>query len=1231
MESSEGDTVFVPAWFRIYVRAITSRAFGTGAVMISRRGDLMMSRRYAQSGEWISKMRSGLLGLIVCLYCSAALWAQKDAGTIAGVVHDPSGAVVAGAEVIVHDLDHGSDMKLTTDAQGQYVATPLRIGHYTVEAKHAGFRGVLAGPVELQVQERAVLDLQLLVGQAAEQVEVIAASPQLETETSELGHVVDQRQVSQLPLNGRNFAQLAQLSTGVVPSEPGSRDEGGYGFSSNGARSLQNNFLLDGVDNNSNLPDLLNETNFVIEPPIDALEEFKVQTNSYSAEFGRGNGAIINAVIKSGTNKFHGGAWEFFRNDALDSRYYYDTTRQPYKQNQYGLMLGGPIVKDRTFFFADFEGLRLSQAQSQTGSVPTLQQRNGDFSSFLDTTTPVYGTFTNPNGSTQIVPVLDCNGLPTYSGEILNSRQAQLYPSNPTGVCGTPFGYQSNGLPSNVMTAGAIDPLAARLTKLFPLPNSNSNAGFNYLADPVQTTHRANFDVRIDHKFSDRNNIFGRFSFENQPSYIPSAFQSTGGDGGGFFSGIEDNAYRSVAISDVHTFSPTLINEFRLGYNRINSHRYQDNYNVDVAQQLGFPGVPFTPINGGLPQLTFSDMSTLGSPTFLPSVELQNTYVLDDNVTLVRGRHTWKFGTEIRKEEFTIDQPAESRGTLNFSNDFTSNPGAQDAQDVNGNSLGSGSGFASFLLGATDGGGINNIHNVDYHRPIYAFFAQDDWKFSQRLTLNLGLRYELFTTVKSRHNEQATFDLQTGTLILPAGQNAQLTPTLASYIPVSATGTPGLISPDLNNFAPRIGLAYLIDPKLVVRAGYGIFYGGQENGPYSNPSPGFNPPYFVTQSLTTPCSIASLNPNLAAAGDYCPTQGMPFLFNGFPANSLTDPNTPMLYSVDPKLRTPYMQDWHLTFQQELGNNTVFEIGYAGSRGLKLYTFLNGNQAAPTADPNIPYAVRRPIPTIDAPIDWFRSGGQSNYNSLQTKIEHRWSNGFSFLVNYTWSHSLDTASNANLGAQSGADFRDMRYPNAEYGNSDFDIRHHAVVDALYDVPIGQGRRFASNIARPLDFVIGGWQFGGIASFASGNWFTVTSNAGVSNADGGGNVGNSDRPDQIGNPNAKPCVPGTWFNTCAFTIATPGTFGNVGRNTIEGPGFANVDFSLFKEFKVSEKSRFEFRAEMFNVLNHYNPLFARSGPQNANNATVYDPSNPGLFGVITAARPPRQIQLALKFLF
>jgi hypothetical protein len=1165
--------------------------------------------------------RAALVALLAILWAIPAP-AQKDTGTVIGEVKDSLGALVSGAQVTIHDLDRGTQITVTTNGSGEYVSGPLKVGRYKVTVEKQGFRRE-ATEVEVEVQKRVPANFTLSVGQAVQEIQVTEGAAQVETETSELGQVVGRQQVSTLPLNGRNFAQLALLSTGTAPSEPGARDEGGYGFSASGARSLQNNFLLDGVDNNSNLPDLLNETNFVIQPPVEALEEFKVQTNAYSAEFGRGNGAIINAVIRSGTNQFHGSLWEFFRNEALDARYYFDQVRQPYKQSQFGGTFGGPIRKNRTFFFVDYEGLVTHRATPQVASVPTLAQRAGDSSSLIDYTSPVL------DGGTGM-PVLDCNGQPTYGGEIFNSRLAQPSAINPTGLCGMPFGYLPNGLPSNVIPRSLIDPLAARLTGLFPLPNA-VNPGFNYIANPVTLQNRNNVDFRLDHSFSNSNTGFLRFSWEDQPSTFPSTFQATGGDGGGFFSGLEDNAYLSLAVSDTYTFRPTLINEFRFGYNHINSHRYQFNYNKDVSGQIGFPGVPFNSINGGYPQLNFSDMSTLGSPTFLPSRELQSTYVVTDNVTWVRGRHTLKFGTEIRAEEFTIFQPAESRGTMNFGSDFTGNPGTQSPVDAAGNALGSGSGYASFLLGAPDGGAINNMKNVIYHRPIYAFFVQDDWKATPRLTINLGLRYELFTTVKEKNNQQGTYDFASQSLILPKGQTAQLTPYLSTIIPVRAIGTPGLISPDLNNFAPRIGFAFAVYPTTVIRAGYGIFYGGQENGPYSNPSPGFNPPYFVTQQWTTPCSLSSTNQALASSGLDCAIPDLRYLQNGFPASALIDPNTPILYSIDPALRTPYMQQWHLGMQQQLPWNMVFELGYAGSRGLKLFTFLNGNQAAPTADPSIPLAVRRPVPSIDAPIQWFRSGGQSNYNSLQARLEKQFSEGLYFLVSYTWAHSLDDASNANLGAQNNGDFRNMRYPTAEYGNSDFDVRQRAVISYLYQLPFGQGQRFAGSANGAYNALIGGWQVGGILSFSTGNWFTVTSANGVSNADGGGNVGPSDRPDLIGDPTAKPCLPGTYFNTCAFTTAVPGTFGDVRRNTIQGPGYEIWDFSLLKNFAIREQQRLQFRVEFFNMLNHFNPLFARSGPQNANNATVFNPSNPGLFGVITAARPPRQIQLALKYSF
>ncbi len=1216
---------------------------------------------------------SGLF-LMVALLGSAAL-AQKDAGAIVGTVHDPSGAVVVGAKVSVTDIERGQTFNTTTSGSGEYVASPLRIGRYTVTVEHPGFKKALSNAIDINVQDRAAVNITLELGEIVDTIKVTAVTPLIETETSELGQVVDSKRVSTLPLNGRNFAQLALLSAGTAPSEPGSRDEGGFGFSSNGARSLQNNFLLDGVDNNSNLPDLLNETNFVIQPPIDALEEFKVQTNAYSAEFGRGNGAIVNAVIKSGKNQLHGSLWEFLRNEKLDSRNYFDdrNAKTPsYKQNQFGGTIGGPVVipglyngKDRTFFFFDYEGLRKRQAQTQTALIPNTAWRQGDFTNGLDGNPLLdYASATHQNSDGTGPLIKDCNGFQTFAGEIFDTRQTKLDALSPTGFCGTPFGYNGSNQPLNIIPV--LDPLAQRLAALYPAAGTfNPKTGNNFLANPVLAEKRTNFDVRVDQRFSDADSAFFRVSYEDQPSTIPGTFGGVA-DGGGFFSGVEENSYRSIATSWTHIFSPTLINEFRLGYNRINSQRAQLNAGKDISGEIGFPGVPFSPGIGGLPQLGFSDVATLGSPTYLPSKELQNSYTLSENLTWVRGHHIFKYGTEIRREEFTIFQPASPRGNLGFDQTLTDNPGALNT---------GGTGFASFLAGLTSGGGINNLHNVDYFRQTYAFYGQDDWKITPKLTLNFGLRYELFLPVTERHDQLATFDLThplTPTLIVPRGQKQQLTNLIGQAVTISATGSKSLIKNDLNNFAPRFGLAYQLMPKSVLRAGYGIFYGGQENGPYSNPSPGFNPPFFVTQSFSSPCGTPSANPSQSQVD--CSVPNFHFLANGFPPTSLTDPNTPIFFSVDQNLRTPYMQQWHFGLQQEMPGNSVLELTYAGSKGTKLYSFFNGNQAMPI-DPKVDgssFAARRPVKVtcttpgvsdcssdgyltvFDAGIDWFRSTGKSSYNSFQAHYEKRFQHGLQFQASYTWAHSLDISSNANLGpTQNNSDFRDFRFPGAEYGNSDFDVRHRFVFSSIYELPFGRGKHFLGNASGITDQIVGGWQISNIVSVTTGNWYTVLDSSSAANADGNAG-GVSQRPDQFGNPLkagsvlANPDVhchftptqdptgiaperigtPDSFFNGCAFGDPTPGTFGNVGRNTIQGPSNKDWDFSMFKTFSIQEKAHLEFRAEFFNILNHTNFLFAKSGPQNGNGSTIRGTSQ---FEKLTAARDPRQIQFALKLSF
>jgi hypothetical protein len=1196
------------------------------------------------------------------LALATPLSAQKDAGAIVGLVRDPSGAVVAGAKVTITDVDRGSQLTVSTNDEGQYVASPLRIGSYNVTVEKQGFKKAVAGPVQVNIQDRVGVDLKLQPGMATEVVTVSSERPQLETETSELGQVVDSQRINALPLNGRNYAQLALLGTGVAAAEPGSRVETTYGFSANGARSLQNNFLLDGIDNNANLGDVLNGAAYVVQPAVDAIAEFKVETNAYTAEFGRGNGAIMNAVIKSGTNQIHGDVWEFLRNDKLDATNAFDIFgQQQYQQNQFGFTLGGPIIKNKTFFFGDYEGLRVRQALPQLSTVPTQAEVGGDFSAFLQTNMPLLDANNNP--------VLDCSGNQTYQGEIFNPVLAQSnYAGNSSGVCSVPIGTTAAGMPTNIFqgnsgTNTAIDPLGQELANLFPAPNTTLPGG-NYLADPKRSETENKFDIRFDQTIGDKDNFFARYSYGNDTNFLPSPFNNIL-DGGSFQDGSSNNIAQGLAASDIHTFRNNLINEFRFGFNHLDSTRYNLYSNENVSQNIPggipFPGVPFEPGQniGGLPSLSFGDgTATIGASGYLPAVEHQHSYVFTDNISWTRGRHSMKFGGELRFEQFTILEPAAARGSMDFGGDFLINDNYADPGF-------GGEAFASFMQGIPDGGSITSVTpNIVYNRQIYSVYALDDFKVTPRLTLNLGLRYEMFTTIKEANNNQSTFDFASLSLIAPSGQNRVLTPTLGTELAIQNNGSPGLISPDLNNFAPRIGLAYQWSDKLVFRAGYGIFYGGQENGPFSNPSPGFNPPFLSSEAYSTPCAAPSANGaanqldcSISAANN----NGLALnqLSAGFSNNTntgltpLADPNSPELYSLSPHLVTPYTQQWHFGFEYQFPADNVLEISYAGSRGLKLFAFFNGNQAVPVlGTDSLPTAPRRPAndeapgatgpctladggvncnPALDVAIDTFRSNAESNYNSLQVRLQKRYSHGLQYEAAYTWSHALDNASSASLGSVNNGDFQDQRFPNQNYGSSDFDVRQRFVFSYVYDLPFGRGRMFAQNASGVVNRIIGDWQMSGVFSAATGNYYTATDINSVSGSDCGGTVGYyCSRPNMVGNPNAKPCIPGTLFNTCAFADNTIlGTFGNAPRNNIKGPGYTEWDTSLVKQIPIKEQMHFEFRAEFFNILNHVNYLFGQFGAISAE-PTPLELGQSG-FGFPLAARAPRQIQVALKFYF
>lgn len=1121
------------------------------------------------------------------------LTAQRDAASLEGRVVDSSGAVVANAAVVAVNTATNFAYRVQSDATGAWSISPVRIGTYTLTISAPGFKQAVVGPITLDVQQRQRADVALQLGEVSEHVVVEGAAPILETDSSETGQVIDSVSMVGFPLNGRNPVQLAQLSVGVTTSEPGARDSGGFGFSASGSRSLDNNFLLDGVDNNSNLPDLLNEANYVVMPPPDALQEFKVETGNYDAEFGRSTGAVVNATTKGGTNQFHGTLYEFLRNQSFDAMNYFDTARQPYHQNQFGATLGGRIIRDKLLFFVDYQGLRLSQAQTTTSTVPTAAQRAGDFSDQLD--------LTSPTG------VLDCNGVQTYQGELFDTKQTQATAGG--GFCGVPFGY-ANGAPVNVIPASKVDPLGNTLINLFPSPNA-SGVGYNYLSDPVTTQTSNQGDVRVDQVWGQHDTSFYRFSTSNTPEVIGSPFPGFA-DGGGFFDGNQQITAYSGAASEVHVFSVHKVNEVRVGFNRIKTSRYQAFSNQNVSSIIGFPGVPYLPgtNNGGLPQLSFSDASTLGSPTFLPAVERQTTFQISDTFTLNVGHHTMKLGGEIRPEHFSIYEPADPRGSMSFSHGYTDNAGNPGS---GGNSL------ATLLTGQPSGGNINNLNNIDYYRHTYALFAQDDWRVLPQLTLNLGMRYEFFSPVYSKNNAQANFNPVTGKLDIPKDSNVTLTPTLAATLPVNHTASNALISSDYKDFGPRVGLAYNATKRLAIQSAFGVFFNGDEAGPYSNPSPGFNPPYFISQTFSAPCGL----PSYSAAQD-CSVPGIATLSQGFPADSLTDPNTPILFALDPNLRMPYVLQWHLSTQYQLSDKSVVQIAYVGSKGNRSYIYLNGNQAQPTPDPSAPSAPRRPFSYVDASIGYLRSSGFSNYNGLQTSFQQRLSRGLEFIVNYTYSKALGNASSADLGSQNNDGFRNSRFPNQEYGPLDFDVRNRFVASYLYDLPFGTGHRLATHNAI-VDHIIGDWNWSGIVTLSSGTWFTVTDgNADFANSDG------QQRPDFVPGvkANSKPCIPGTFFNTCAFQNPALGSFGNVSLNSLEGPSDKNVDFALEKKIPLGESRHIEFRAEAFNAFNHPNFQFAAPGPQNSINSTIMGTPS---FGSLTGANAPRLLQLAIKIYY
>jgi hypothetical protein len=1093
----------------------------------------------------------------------APLVAQTTTGSIVGTVTDVSSAAVPGASVTVTNVDTNTTTKTPTDSSGNYVVTPLPVGNYSVAVEAQGFKRSVRSGIPVNVQDRVGVNFVLEVGQLTETVEVAASAPALQTDTSYLGQVVDSQKIVDLPLNGRFFTRLAVLTAGAVPTAPGARDERTGGFSANGVRPYQNSYLLDGIDNNSLSEDLTNEASFVVGPSPDAIQEFRVQTNSMSAEFGRSGGAVLNVTIKSGTNDFHGSAFEFLRNSKLDAKNFFDPPTgptPPFKQNQFGASTGGPVLlpkyngKNRTFFFVDYQGTRIRTSDTFLATISPVAWRTGNFSGFNTIYDP-RTTVTQSDGT----------------------------------VIRQPF-------PGNQIPLDRFDPASLKLIALMPVPNvpgsvTRTGVANNYLTNPVEPDQADQGDVRIDHRISDKDSLFARFSISDQvltpPAKIPPPLGAAD-----FNSGNWTNNSRQGVFSETHIFSPHVINEFRAGYTRLRTERLQFNSNDNLSAQVGIPGIPYTQGNGGLPRFVFSgtgNVNTFGSSTYQPTREFENVFHFIENVSVIKGRHTMKFGAEWKPiVNFSILQPPTPRGSFTFNGNST--------RDAN-NRATTGMAFADFDLGVLSNAAVSSFINDTFQQPGYFFYAQDDFKVSSKLTLNLGLRYEFISQPLERRDGEANFNLATGTLDIPKGRNDPLPANFFPQIPVNRNAPRQLVPQDRNNFAPRVGFAYQLNDKTVVRAGYGFFYSSYEAGPLSIPNMGNNPPFYF-QSNYPAISLAQPNPTVT------------FLSQGLPLNAFSNPAAPSLFSLDPNFRDPYFQHWNFGIQRNFGWNTVWEISYAGSKGTRMYEFRNPNQPLPTADPNAPVNPRRPLPFLGSSLTYWCSCGSSTYSSLQTKIEKRFSNNLSFLGAYTFGKSIDEQSQASLGFNNSVSVRSEYNYRWDKALADFNQTHRFVLSYTYDLPFGR------NLKGAAKYLVDGWQFVGIHSFTTGTPYTITASTDFSN------TGGSARPDAVLGVSQTP--PGgrnrqEWFNPAAFTNPASGQFGNVGRNTVTGPSVVAIDFSLFKNFPISERVKMQFRAEAFNLINH---------PNFTSLSTTYDASNAGQ---LTAALAARQIQLALKLLF
>ncbi len=1172
----------------------------------------------------VACMRVVLLGLLL----ATAVFAQRDLGTITGIISDPTGAAIPNAKVTITEVATNLSYSVLTNTSGEYVRPALKAGTYTVTAEAQGFRRVEQDNVVVTAGDRIGVSLTLPLGQVNEAIEVTAAAPLLQTETPSQGADLNTSEVSQLPLGGqRVFTYLARLSPGVLTAEPGARDAQNGGFSANGVRSTgENNFLLNGVDNNVNVIDFINQTSYVIGPSPDAIGEMRILTNGYNAEYGRAAGGVVDVTLKSGTNELHGDLFEYLQNTDLNANRWENNLaneqRPPLHQNQFGATAGGPIIKNKLFIFGDYQGTRIATA----GGVV----QNLGYGEFLTIPTPaeVQGNFSGLLG--KAIGTDPVTGQTILQNEIFDPATTSC---NSAGVCTrAPF-------PGNIIPPSRMDPAAVKIAALYPSPNEPFANG-NYPQNDYYALTAGAFDTdqgdgRVDYKIDDKDSLFGSISWSNTGKSAVPPFQGAL-DGGNFYGSSEEDLGRNAQLGFIRVWNPSIISETRLGFSRLVTARTQANSNTDEFKAVGIGGYdPTTTLNGGLPQFGMGQYSQIGANDWLPTKEYNNVWDFIQNVSITRGTHAFKFGGEVKPIQFPFFQVPFPHGEMNFSRTETAFPSTL---ADNGGLTGffntdTGDSFASFLLGAIDNGQISTTNFISSTRQSYDFYAQDDWKITRKLTINYGLRYELWSPIGEQHGRQSNFDIDDLTLEIPSGpnQNAPLPPNFNTPYTFGGVTFPAdfpnvkvcrgcvsqyLIPWDKHDFGPRLGFAYNVMEKTVIRAAYGIFYGGEEQQG-GNPNRGESAPFNESPQLNRPAGVSEFSPdpyfaNGAPTGGI--TVGYPLtVFTTYPVSSL------QFREVANDFINPMVQKWNMTVQRELGYDMVLEVGYQGNHSSHQLFQPDFNPCPnfATLNPSINCNSLRAYPDIGS-ISGTSSFGFGNYNAMTAMLQKRMSKGLEFIASYTYGHALANTGTTLSGSNNFQTKSNLDY-NLDYSNAAWDIRHNFTLGFNYDLPFGRGRQFGSNINKAADVVLGGWQVNGILTLHTGQPFTVS-------AGGCQGVWAGCFPDLVtgANPNAAPSggrTPSEWFNTANFTAPASLTQGNLGDNTNYGPGVHSLDASFFKDLALTERYKFEFRAEFFNLTNTPQFGFPDSGFGDTK------------FGQITStlAGTERHIQFALKFFF